>query len=139
MRKLWQFTALLMLVLFAPASGHCLSPAGGIFALLPSLEADADRSHAEHSENEPGHNESQHDCPTNSLPKSTLPVQVLAPAIPCEDMLAIFAFLQRLANEALLTEQASLPETDVDTTALTSSWIFTSRAALPARWPSELA
>ena len=141
MRPFWQSIALLLLVLFAPASMHCLvnaamvdDSAAGVSCA--SEEACGDTEHAPLPQS-PEHEE--HQCPTDTLAKSSLPVGVTVPAMPCMVLENALAELRRIAGELLSNGDALTVAPSEAPKELQTSWAFTSRAALPARWPSVLA
>lgn len=119
---------------------HCVAASEGVLEPLVKAMGTAEDTaapcgQADHS-GSCGHG--QHDCPATTLAKAGLAAPLSIPALPCEDADNLLVLLQRI-NDALLQaeqEKAANPPTEPD--ELLSSWVFTSRAALPARSPSEL-
>lgn len=141
MRSFWKLIALLVLVLFAPASMHCLMGADvksplGAAALAAGADDCGDSDHGALPQS-PEHHE--HHCPTDTLAKSSLPVGVMIPEMPSAVLDDALAALRRIAAELLSNGDALTVAPAVAPKELQTSWAFASRAALPARWPSELA
>ena len=144
MRTFWQSIALLLLVLFAPASMHCLMGSHAEPSQAASHGQDKGSLHStvpDHDEHDcPATPEPQeHDCPTNTLAKSSLPVGVNVPAVPCTVLMDALMELRRMSDELISSGDAQVAAPSVAPNELQPSWAFTSRAALPARWPSDLA
>lgn len=146
MRTFWQTIALLLLVLFAPASMHCLM--GGPADLSHPVATVAAQDECDPHSTLPCHQEQdgpttpehqEHDCPTDTLAKSSLPVAVSVPAVPCTVLEDALAALRRMADELTSSGEALMAAPSVAPKELQPTWAFTSRAALPARWPSDLA
>lgn len=141
MRPFWQSTALLLLVLFAPASMHCLvnaamadGPAADVSCA--SGESCGDTDHAPLPQSP---EQQEHQCPADTLAKTNLPAGVMVPAMPFMVLEDALAALRRIAGELLSNGDALMAAPSVAPKELQTSWAFTSRAALPARWPSDLA
>lgn len=140
MRPFWQSIALLMLVLFAPASMHCLmnaamadGPASDVSCASSQSCGDTDHAPLPQSP------EQEHQCPTDTLAKTNLPAGVMVPAIPSMVLEDALAALRRVATDLLSNGDASTAAPPAAPKELQPTWAFTSRAALPARWPSDLA
>ena len=136
MRRFWQSTAMLMLALLVPTSVHCLIDA----EMSASCAAVQMHHHHEHDEPAPDHDDhGAHNDPCDTFAKTNLPASVAVPPMPVA-MLAHDAelLLQIAARELVYFDVLSAPPT-VAPDELRSCWVFTTRAALPARCPTELA
>ena len=136
MRVFQQSIALLMLVLFAPASMHCLiaAPTTGDCAAVAGQACAAPDSGSEHSCPE----ETSHGCPASTLAKTSVPTGISVPAMPTAALEDMLVALQRMVEQVLLNSVALGAAPEVAPKELQTTWAFKARAALPARWPSEL-
>ena len=141
MRPFWQSIALLLLVLFAPASMHCLVGAAMVEGPAADVSCASGQScgdtHHTPLPESPEHEE--HQCPTETLAKIGLPAALIVPSVPCTVLEDALAALRRISGELLSNGVASTASPSVAPKELQTTWAFTSRAALPARWPSDLA
>lgn len=128
MKRFWQILALLMLALMVPASACCQMWEG----CSPSHECCPchDDEHDSPAQ--------QETCPSVTIAHSQVPVQVVLPAMQMIELSKIIQDLMRLNELAA----AKAPQVPLRTTAppeLRTTWVFASRAALPARAPSAQA
>ncbi len=128
MKRFWQILALLLLALMVPATVCCLG-------VKISTEQHCDCcGEPEHEPSAPALPE----CASDTIAHSHVPVPVTLPPTQMVELTDIIHSMVRL-NE--LTAVLS-PPGPLMTTAppeLRVIWVFVSRAALPARAPSELA
>ena len=127
MKRFWQLLALLLLALMAPASVCCWLSAS-------DCEACACGSAQDHHDTAPAKSAA---CPSATIARSQLPAQVVMPEMQMVELAGIIHEWMRL-NELATTKYAPVPL--IMTTAppeLRTLWVFASRAALPARAPSE--
>jgi hypothetical protein len=128
MKRFWQILALLLLALMVPASVCCL----GVEVLTEHhCDCSGEPDHQSEAPALP-------DCPSDTIAHSQVPVSVTMPQM---HMIEITDLIQAML---LLNEQAEVKVAPVFlmTTAppqLRTTWVFVSRAALPARAPSALA
>lgn len=125
MHRLWQILALLMLALMVPASACCQVWEGYL------------TSHARCSCHDDEHEApaQQETCPSVTIAHSQMPAQVVLPAMQMVELTKIIQDIMRL-------NELAAPQVPLRTTAppeLRTTWVFVSRAALPARAPSGLA
>lgn len=128
MRRFWQILAITMLALMVPASMCCL---------LPQLAA-KDCSCCTSSEENHDAPAPQDNCPSDTIAHSQLPLTVIMPQV---QMVELVEIIQQWANLRALTSDvnAAVPLMTTAPPELRTTWVFVSRAALPARAPSELA
>ena len=127
MQRFWQLLALILLALMVPASVCCVGPQPVEHKVtccsLPNHDSDA-----------PAQPEF---CPSDTLSHSQLPPVL---AVPSMQMVELLATIQSWVHLSELAVREAAPE-PAQTTAppeLRTSWVFASRAALPARAPSIL-
>lgn len=126
MQRFWQLLALVLLALMVPASACCVGP-------QPVEHKDTCCSLS------PDHDAAPQPefCPAETLAHSELPPSL---AMPAAQMVELVALIQSWINLSELAAQEVAPES-LQTTAppeLRTTWVFVSRAALPARAPSVL-
>lgn len=129
MQRLWQLLALLLLALMVPASVCCL----GSRQVVNEECGCCSTTGEDH--NAPVQPEA---CPSDTIASSLLPAQVIMPEIEMIEMTDLAQAVTRL-NELVAAKPASVPLTTTAPPELRTTWVFVSRAALPARAPSELA
>lgn len=129
MKRLWQIISLILLALMVPASMCCL--------LLQQAENQACACCATSGQD--------HDapalpdaCPSDTIAHSQMPVLVAVPEMQMLELAAIIHAMIRL-NELAVTPAMPEPAPTTAPPELRTTWHFVSRAALPARAPSELA
>ncbi len=125
MIRLWKILALLMLALMVPASTCCQWWEGCVTShecgSCPDSEHEAPAK--------------QETCPSVTIAHSQMPAQVVLPAMQMIELAKILQDIMRLNELAA----AKAPQVPLQTTAppeLRTTWVFVSRAALPARAPS---
>ena len=128
MQRFWHLLTLLLLALMLPASVCCWVPMNechaceGECAPVPCDEApvlpDA--------------------CPSDTLAHSQAPVLLAVPAMQVFELADIIHAMMRL-NERAVLKAAPVPLMTNAPPELRVTWVFVSRAALPARAPSERA
>ena len=129
MKRLWQSLALLMLALMVPASACCMGP-------QPVVNEECGCcSTSDENQQAPAQPEA---CPSDTIARSQLPAQVVMPEVPMAELTGIIHELMRL-NELAATKAAPVSLMTTAPPELRTTWVFVSRAALPARAPSELA
>lgn len=127
MKRFWHLIALIMLALVVPASVCCLGP-------QPAEHKDTCCAVPAQGQDSPAQPEF---CPSDTISHSELPPVV---AVPEAEMVELLATIQSWLSLSDLVVREFIPE-PVETTAppeLRTSWVFVSRAALPARAPSIL-
>lgn len=129
MKRFWQILALLLLALMVPASVCC-------------LETEVVEGHACECHSTPGH---EHDlpvqpdsCPSNTIAHSQMPVPVTMPQMQMIEITDLIQAMLRL-NELAVVSAVPAPLMTTVPPQLRTTWVFVSRAALPARAPSALA
>lgn len=130
MKHFWQIFALILLALMVPASVCCLVPQatenqGCDCCSLPQQDHNAPAQ--------------QEECPSSTIARSQLPAVAAMPEMQIVELCDIISAIVSRLREP--TAQAAAP-LFLSTTAppeLRMTWVFVSRAALPARAPSELA
>ncbi|MFO1486367.1 MAG: hypothetical protein U1F71_23595 [Verrucomicrobiaceae bacterium] len=129
MKRFWQLLALLLLALMMPASVCC-------------LETEVVEGHACECHSAPGH---EHDlpaqpdsCPSDTIAHSQVPVSVTMPQMQMIEITNLIQAILRL-NELAVTSAVPVPLVTSAPPQLRTTWVFVSRAALPARAPSALA
>jgi hypothetical protein len=129
MKRFWQILTLILLALMVPASVCC-------------LETERAEGHACECRSTPGH---EHDapappeaCPSDTIAHSQVPALVAVPAMQMLELADIIHAMLRL-NELAATNAAPVPLMTTAPPELRTTWVFVSRAALPARAPAELA
>ncbi|MBP9223972.1 MAG: hypothetical protein KBF76_08890 [Verrucomicrobiales bacterium] len=125
MKRFWQIITLVLLALIVPASVCCY------------LAPDADCSACNCESIPDQHNETP-SCPSNSIAHSEVPSSPALPEIQLLDLVNFFHPVS-LLNEIAETDSAAVPVPTVAPPELRTTWVFASRAALPARAPSALA
>ncbi len=79
-------------------------------------------------------------CPSDTISHSQVPAPVILPAMQMVELADLIQAMIRLEDElATATESTGLPLMTTAPPELRTTWVFVSRAALPARAPSELA
>ena len=129
MKRLWQILALLLLALMAPASVCCLGPKP-----VESHECGCCSSSDEHQE-APAQPDA---CPSDTIARSQLPAAMAMPEMQMVELCDLINPVSRL-RELTAQTAAPTPFLTVAPPELRTTWVFVSRAALPARAPSELA
>jgi len=142
MRRFWQSIAFTMLVLIAPASAHCL----GVNSMTNHASAETAETTSiatcAHTDELPKSSEDggkAHDCPTDSLTKSNVPAGTIVPAVICSQADDILKLLRQMADAVLASAKCAAVLPTIDSEDPQNTWVFSSRAALPARSPSDLA
>lgn len=141
MRRFWQIIAFVSLVQIAPASVCCLLPAAFDVehACCPpsetSLFAPDDVPDAPLPE-VPGQRGA---CPGDALAHSDVPTGLTLPVVPVVELHDVALALLNSLQDAFAQAEGSLPFVPTAPPELRASWLFVSRAALPARWPSDCA
>lgn len=128
-KRFWQILALFLLTLMVPASVCCLVP----------------QAMEDHQCDSCSMPEQQHDapaqpdaCPSDTIEHSQLPAAVVMPEMQMVEVVEIIRAWVHLC-ELAACEAASRPSPSTAPPELRTKWVFVSRAALPARAPSELA
>lgn len=129
MKRLWQILAFLLLALMVPASACCLGPQQ---AANPECGCCSNPAKEHDTPAQP------EACPSDTIARSQLPAPVVMPEMPMVELVGIIHELMRL-NELAATNAAPVPLMTTAPPELRTTWNFVSRAALPARAPSELA
>lgn len=129
MNHFWRILAVILLALMGPASMCCLVP--------QQVESQHCCGCATHGE--------QHDapaspdaCPSATLAHSQVPAPVVLPAMQMIELASIIHEMMRL-NELVPVKESPVPLMTTAPPQLRTTWVFVSRAALPARAPAELA
>lgn len=128
MKRFWQIITLVLLALMVPASVCCY--------VTPDACATCD------CESIPD----QHDecpaapdmCSSDSIAHSKVPSATVLPGIPMLDLVE-FLYSESRLNELAATIAAPVPLMTTAPPELRVTWVFVSRAALPARAPAVLA
>jgi hypothetical protein len=132
MRRFWQSIALLLLVLLAPASVHCLLNEDTHDCCATAGMPCDDAGQTPDSDND------GHECPAESLAKTNLPASVAVPAMPVTALAHEQELLLHIAARTLASfDVITVPPTFVPA-ELRTCWAFITRAALPVRCPSDL-
>lgn len=129
MNRLWQIFALVLLALMVPASACCLGP---------QQAANAECSCCSNPDEEHDTPAQPDACPSDTIARSQLPAQVIMPEMQMVELTGIIQEMMRL-NELAATKAAPMPLMTTAPPELRTTWVFVSRAALPARAPAELA
>lgn len=125
MKRIWQILAFLLLALMVPASVCCLGP----------RQAVADDCGCCFTSDEKPSAPAQPDaCPSDTIARSQLPAPVIMPEMQMVELTGIIQELMRL-NELAATRAAPIPLMTTAPPELRTTWVFVSRAALPARAP----
>ncbi|GEP44465.1 hypothetical protein [Brevifollis gellanilyticus] len=129
MKRLWQILAIVLLALMVPASACCLVP--------QEAEKKACCGCSTHGEEQetPASPEA---CPSTTLAHSQVPAPVLLPAMQMIELVSIIHEIMRL-HELVAVKESPVPLMTTAPPQLRTTWVFVSRAALPARAPAELA
>jgi hypothetical protein len=129
MKSVWQIFAVILLTLIGPASMCCLVP----------QQAENQRccGCATHEEDHDAP-VSPDACPSATLAHSQVPAPVMLPAMEMIELASIIHEMMRL-NELLVVKESPAPLMTTAPPQLRTTWVFVSRAALPARAPAELA
>lgn len=128
MKRFWQILALLLLALMVPASVCCLGTQQAVCH-------DCSCSNTDEGHDVPSQPDA---CPSDTIAHSQLPPAVAMPEmqmVELVDIIHAFMHLHELASQ----EAAPVPFLTTAPLELRTRWVFVSRAALPARAPSELA
>lgn len=127
MNRFWQIVALLMLALVVPASTCCQWANG------------CESQEQCHCCTDEGHEApaSPEVCPSHTLAHSQVPAQAVLPAMQMIELAQIIQEMTRL-NELLAAKEPPVPLMTTAPPELWTTWVFESRAALPARAPAEL-
>ena len=129
MNRLWQILALMLMALMVPASACCLIPQQ-VDDIACGCCSAPDQDH-----DAPAQPKS---CPSDTIAHSQLPAAVALPEMQLVELVAIIhAWIRLHELTAQEATQMYLPTTAPP--ELQTTWVFVSRAALPARAPSELA
>ncbi len=128
MKRFWQITALILLALMVPASICCWVPE----STCKSCECQGEPAHHEDG------GESQNTCPSDTIAHSQVPAVIMMPEMQMVELLDLLAAMFH-RNESSTALSGSVSEMTTAPIELRTTWIFVSRAALPARAPSELA
>lgn len=129
MKRFWQILALLLLALVVPASVCCLGPQQVINDQC-GCYSNPDKDHEAPAQPEA--------CPSGTIARSQLPAQIVMPEMQMVELTGIIQELMRL-NELAEAKAAPVPLMTTAPPELRTTWVFVSRAALPARAPAELA
>lgn len=128
MKRFWQILTLLLLALMVPASVCCWVPVNECQAY------DCEGTSAPHDE-APALPDA---CPSASIAHTLVPALVAVPAMSMLELGDIVLSMMRL-NELAATTAAPVPLMTNAPPELRTTWVFVSRAALPARAPAVLA
>lgn len=128
MNRHWQILALLMLALMVPASACCQVWEGC------STSHECCSCH----DDEPEAPAQQGTCPSVTIAHSQVPAQVVLPAMQMIELSEIIQDIMRL-NELAAAKAPPVPLRTTAPLELRTTWVFVSRAALPARAPSAQA
>ena len=129
MKHFWQILTLVLLALMVPASVCCLMP-----------QQAANQSCDCCSSTDEGHEAPAlpDACPSDTIAHSQVPALIVIPAMPMLELADIIYAMMRF-NELAATTAAPVPLMTNAPPELRTTWVFVSRAALPARAPAELA
>lgn len=128
MKRFWQLLALILLALMVPASACCLWPKAVEHEDCGCCST-SDQDHDAPAQPEV--------CPSDTIAHSQLPAPVIMPTVQMIELAEIIHAWTRLHE--LASQQAEpLPLMTTAPPELRTTWVFMSRAALPARAPSEL-
>lgn len=127
MKRFWQILTLLLLALMVPASVCCWVPVNECH------ECDCEEIPAPHNE-APAFPDA---CPSDSIAHSQAPALIAIPAMQMVELSDLLLELLRL-NELAATTAAPVPLMTNAPPELRVTWVFVSRAALPARAPAVL-
>lgn len=128
MKRSWQILAFLLLALMVPASVCCLG-----VEVLTEHHCDS-CGKTEHQPEAPR----LPDCPSDTISHSQTPVSVTMPQMQVIEVTDLIQAMLRL-NELAAVSAAPMPLMTTAPPQLRTTWVFASRAALPARAPSALA
>lgn len=130
MKRCWQILALLLFVLMGPASMCCLAAPQNV---------SEDSCNCCSSNSDEGHEAPAQPiiCPSDTIAHSQIPAPIAMPPMQMVELTDIIHAMVWL-NELSATQAAPLPLMTTAPPELRTTWIFVSRAALPARAPSEL-
>jgi hypothetical protein len=158
MRPFWQSIALLLLALFVPGTLHCLpggcermhvadvAKAVSASVHVPCAESDscgAASSVSTQAGDQSAQDRGHHACPAQTLAHTQLPSVLKAPAQP-QSQLDDTCICPALFLTSILSALHTISDSSQDFTADSSAklrlpgWAFRIRAALPARWPSDV-
>ncbi len=129
MQRFWQIISLVLLVQITPASACCL---------LPAAFEQPDRCCQTEEAPLPDSPAQPDVCTSDTIGHSQLPAAALTPAMLMVELDDLGLAVLRL-HELLLQDAESVPLMTTAPPELRTTWVFVSRAALPARAPSELA
>lgn len=129
MKRTWQFLSLILLALMVPASVCCLG------SQQVANEECGCCSNRDKERDAPAQPEA---CPSDTIARSQLPAPVIMPEMPMMELTGIIYELMRL-NELAAMKVAPVCLMTTAPPELRPTWVFVSRAALPARAPSDLA
>lgn len=127
MNRFWQIIALLTLALVVPASTCC------------QWTSRCESQQQSHFCTDEGHETpaSPEACPSHTLAHSQVPAHVVLPAMQMIELAQIIEGMTRL-NELRAAKEPPVPLMTTAPPELRTTWVFASRAALPARAPAEL-
>jgi hypothetical protein len=124
MKRCWQILALVLLVLMVPASVCCL-------AMPQEVNQECDCCSGPDEE----HEAPAQPCPSDTISHSQLPSVVVMPEMQMVELMEMIQAFSLRELTAHAAEPVSVPATAPP--ELRTTWVFVSRAALPARAPSE--
>ena len=127
MTRFWQILALVMLALMVPASTCC--------EWLDKCTSHECGCCSDSEQEVPAQPET---CPSATLAHSQMPAPVVLPAVQMIELVSIIHEMMRL-NELVAVDALPLPLMTTAPPQLRTTWVFVSRAALPARAPAKLA
>ncbi len=128
MKRFWQFLALVMLALMVPASVCCY----GVDA------CSSQECHTCPCGEQDEENRLPASCPSDSIAHSQVPAPIVLPAMQMVELTNLIQEMMRL-NELSAAKAVPVPLMTTAPPELRTTWVFVSRAALPARAPSALA
>jgi len=128
MKRFWQIFALILLALMVPASVCCLETE------IVEGHSCKCRSTPDHEQNAPTQPDA---CPSETIAHSQVPVLVAMPTAQIAELNDILHAMLRL-NELAALKAAPVPLITTAPPQLRTTWVFVSRAALPARAPSAI-
>lgn len=127
MKRFWQILALVLLALMVPASVCCL----GVEVLTEHhCYCCGGTAHQSEAPCLP-------DCPSDTISHSQVPISVTMPLMQMVEITDLIQAMLRL-NELAAVSAAPMPLMTTAPPHLRTTWVFVSRAALPARAPSAL-
>jgi hypothetical protein len=130
MKRCRQILALLLLVLMGPASVCCLAAPQNVSEdSCGCCSTESDQEHKAPAQPDL--------CPSDTIARSQMPAPIAMPPMQMVELTDIIHAMVPL-DEPIATKAAPLPLLTTAPPQLRTTWVFASRAALPARAPSDL-